>query len=288
MNKKKEIKNVKYFACIPSLFLQDCMCSSVLIDKKYFLEQSNGYEGGRFYIIPRQDEEHPSFENALFYMNCISFEHESLFWLFEDDNINLFNPFKEHSYEMDPVSLMEEISQLKLGGVNGIYFLEIGRKENDEEEIIYLDYSLKYGKRKKELSLYAQALRQSDPFSEYLHYYRVLETITENNAKKWINDNLDDLENFNFGTLKASVKCLGQKKSNINLYDIFKSKIKDRIIRLKERGDVGKYFYNVNRCGIAHGGSELRDFDFSVNLADIACDVYVIKLLAKMSILKNL
>ena len=48
---------------------------------------------------------------------------------------------------------------------------------------------------------------------------------------------------------------------------------------------IEKYLYNVNRCGIAHGNNPI---DFNTHLSEIQSDVYVMKLLAKMAIIKKL
>ena len=274
-------KDIKYFACIPSLVLQDYIYSPVEIDSRYSLEQSNGSEGGYFYFIPLTKGEHPEFEDAVFYLNCISFENEALSWLFEENEIKLFEPIEPPCY-CDPRSLLEEIADLKLGMIT----INFSGDEDDDDEIIRLNYSQKYSKRRVELSFYAQALRQSDPFSEYLHYYRILESITKNNAKDWIEKEIDNVIDFDFGKLNGEKNYRG-KRSNIDVYKILKEKYLKRIneIRGAYSMPIGKYLYSVNRCGIAHGSEPI---DFDTKLSDIRSDIYVVKLLSKMAVLKNL
>jgi hypothetical protein len=47
---------------------------------------------------------------------------------------------------------------------------------------------------------------------------------------------------------------------------------------------LAEYFYNENRCGIAHGISNIKEYDFSYNIEEISNDVYILKLLARIAI----
>ena len=43
---------------------------------------------------------------------------------------------------------------------------------------------------------------QFEPFSDFLHYYRIIESVDRGNGKEWIRANLDRIENFDFGFLE--------------------------------------------------------------------------------------
>ena len=74
----------------------------------------------------------------------------------------------------------------------------------------------------------------------------------------------------------------------LNMYDLLIKKASRRLKILKTKHqNISKYFYNVNRCGIAHGDRPIK-FDFDVNLSDISSDVCIIRLLAKMAILNKM
>lgn len=274
-------KNVKYFAYIPGLI--DNTCSQIKIDNKYFLEQTDPAQGGYFYLKPIKKNV-LKLEDIIFYFNCLSFENESPFWIFENGNdIKLFDsidPFNK--YENNPFCLLDEIQFLKFGIIL-ISFLD---NEEDDNFIIKLMYSKKYHNKKNELSLYSQALKQSDPFFEYLNYYRIIESIEKSNGKGWIKENIENINDFNFGKLKGATQNK-TKKIEIDTYEILKNKYSERLKYIKKNigMPIEKYLYNVNRCGIAHGKDPI---DFNIHLSEIQSDVYVMKLLAKMAIIKKL
>src|SRR5207245_1451766 len=63
-----------------------------------------------------------------------------------------------------------------------------------------------YGGAETLLRLYGTALRQADPLSEFLNYYRVIEAVAEQdtgerNGKKWVATNLASLDGHEFGRL---------------------------------------------------------------------------------------
>ncbi len=49
-------------------------------------------------------------------------------------------------------------------------------------------------------------------------------------------------------------------------------------------GSIADYFYNENRCGIAHGKTNIKTYDFSYTIEEISADIYILKLLARIAI----
>lgn len=47
---------------------------------------------------------------------------------------------------------------------------------------------------------------------------------------------------------------------------------------------MARYLYEVNRCGIAHGKSGPRLYDFAEDVREVARDVFILKLLARLAI----
>jgi hypothetical protein len=58
----------------------------------------------------------------------------------------------------------------------------------------------------------------------------------------------------------------------------------DNEIQIKlDRTNIAKYFYHENRCGIAHGMSDVKEYDFKYNIEKLLRDVYIMKLLSRIS-----
>jgi hypothetical protein len=51
--------------------------------------------------------------------------------------------------------------------------------------------------------------------------------------------------------------------------------------------NIAEYFYNENRCGIAHGKTDIKVYDFGFNILEISQDLYILKLLARIAIEDN-
>jgi len=142
----------------------------------------------------------------------------------------------------------------------------------------------------KELSLYSTALRQIDPFSEFLDYYRVIESISGSNGRDWISKNLPRLEVYNFGFLEFGSDALPRihkHRRRINVFSVYRRRALARL-RILTRQLAGKsvaeYFYVENRCGIAHGKQNVKKYDFKYNIEAVSKDNYILKLLSRMGI----
>ncbi|MBI9057643.1 MAG: hypothetical protein JEZ01_07695 [Labilibaculum sp.] len=148
-------------------------------------------------------------------------------------------------------------------------------------------------KSRKEIQLYSMGLKQTDPLSEFLCYYRVIESISRNNGKSWIDKKLEELEPYDFGFLELTgFWDNNHREENIetNIFSIYREKAISRLKHLKSSLDItiGKYLYNEIRCGIAHGKESVKIYDNGSILEEIALDTYIMKLLARMAIETNI
>jgi hypothetical protein len=156
-----------------------------------------------------------------------------------------------------------------------------------------LPLTAKYSIVSKELGLYSTALRQLDPLSEFLCYYRIIESISRDNGKDWLSVNLSRLENYDFGFLEFEVigeERVRKNQRRKNLFGFYRrralSRLKTLTARLSKKS-IEEYFYNENRCGIAHGKTDVKSYDFGFNIREISQDVYILKLLARIAIENN-
>ncbi len=151
-----------------------------------------------------------------------------------------------------------------------------------------IPYTRKYSRVAKELSLYSTAVRQLDPLSEFPCYYRVIESVSGTNGKEWISKNLHRLENYNFGFLEYGTDArAGPQIQRTNFFSIYRRRALARLRDLNSKlggRSAAEYFYHENRCGIAHGKSDVKEYDFKYNIEELSKDVYVLKLLSRIAI----
>jgi hypothetical protein len=146
-----------------------------------------------------------------------------------------------------------------------------------------------------EVRMYSTALRQLDPLSEFLHYYRVLESIdarargvSMSNAKAWVRANLPNLATFDFGRLEVRPDVGGTPR-RCNVFKVYQQRALKRVAALRQRltQPIEDYLYHEMRCGIAHGVSNTKTFDFGGTVEDVGRDLYVVKMLARLAIDRN-
>lgn len=159
----------------------------------------------------------------------------------------------------------ETINCIRLGPLGYVNFRWPGfDKEVD------IPYTKKYSRVAKELSLYSMAVRQIDPLSEFLYYYRVIESVTSSNGKEWILKNLGRLVNYDFGFLEfGSDALIGRHRRRTNVFSIYKIRALKRMEELNNKlsgRTIAEYFYHENRCGIAHGKADIKEYDFGFNI----------------------
>lgn len=290
----------------------------VIIDRRIALIQP--HPESRLFLCPLCPNPQPTTAEAWFYCDCISYEHEipalvdpTKEQLADFRHRYLHNgpseprechidescggngttkPFIRHpihpevltqTFLVDQLlSILEETRELRHGPLTFVLF-----RTHRYRRRVYLDYSTWYGSVSKEVSLYSAALRQADFLAEYLGYYRVIESATASNGKQWIIDALDRLKVHRFGKVLMG----HQKDDHYCPKDVLREYRKRANTRLRElrrtirtNEDLARYFYNVNRCGIAHGRNVVVKGDIVPSYFDIARDSVILKLLARMAI----
>ncbi len=288
---RKYIKKAEYF--IELVGLASDSIGAVIIDEKYSLIQIHpSYITA---IIPLINIESPSFNEVVFYTNCLAYLHEIPAFVRPARGKALVEPIEKEKisftnnayYEAIGIAY-ENINSLRLGSLAYVYF-----RWMDFEKITRLPLTLKYAALSQEISLYSTALRQLDPLSEFLNYYRVIESVSGNNGKDWILANLNRLEKYDFGFLEFEVvgkeRVLKYQRRK-NLFGFYRRRALLRLKTLTNRlsgRNIAEYFYNENRCGIAHSKTDIKVYDFGFNIREISQDLYILKLLARVAIDDN-
>ena len=280
MFQKKLKNNAKYYIELPGM-LSDCI-GDVTIDQKYAIVQIHPTYS--LAIVPFEKESHPTYEVVIFYSNCLAYEHELPVSIYTKKKKFYIEPItnttNRRSYEII-TQVYETMNDIRFG--SGIVSFRYPGfiKEVD------LQYSTKYHGAEKELSLYATALRQIDPLSEFLCYYRIIESITGGNGKDWIDSNIHRIGTYNFGFLDfGDMAYFHKTKRRTNLFSLYRRKAISRINILNKRlppGKISYYLYNEVRCGIAHG-KNIKEYDFDYNVMEISKDNFIMKMLSRIAI----
>jgi len=277
-------KDVSYFIEMVGLASSSVGC--VTVDNKYALIQVDPTYS--IVIAPPVGEDHPTFETVVFYTNCLAYEHDLPAFVLPVRRGALVQPVEEgprkyinDSYYDSLGMACEAINSIRLGPLGYVYFRWPGYKKD-----VDLAYTDKYSSVAKELSLYSTAIRQLDPLSEFLCYYRVIESTTGTNGKAWIANNLSRLHNYGFGFLEfGTASPLKKRRRRINLFSTYRRRALARLRDLNRRSiNVPDYFYHENRCGIAHGKSDVKEYDFKYNIEEISRDNYALKLLSRIAV----
>lgn len=261
----------------------------VTIDNRFALIQLNpSYSVA---IVPTSSDKHPTFNEVVFYTNCLAYEHDIPAFVWPARGKALIKPIErareeyiDHSYYLTLSTAYEAINSLRLGPLGYVYFRWQGFEQN-----VNLPYSDQYSCVAKEVSLYSTAVRQLDPLSEFLNYYRVVESVSGKNGKDWLNSNTPRLEYHDFGFLEYEIvgqERIGNQRRK-NLFSTYRKRALSRLKKLATKlgeKSIAEYLYNENRCGIAHGRTGVKAYDFGYNIQEISLDVYVLKLLARIAI----
>lgn len=309
-----KMKLAKHSIC--ACGLADSTVGDVTIDGRIALVQP--HPQSTLYLCPLAPNPYPSYGKAWFYSDCIAFEHEIPCVVYpQDSEFNSFRysfvhsgptrPQKHEIHHTDSntretfvvppaepsaVSRRHFMDQLLmiLGLVHeqryGPFTYVLFRTYQETEETD-LPYTKMYGSLEKEISLYASALRQGDFLSEYLGYYRVLESVTENNGKKWLASALPRLRQHAFGKVLVG-HSRDYESPPRNALGVFRRRALLRYRSLLKRfgndDAIARYLYNVNRCGIAHGKDSIVKGHVTPMYFEVGRDALLVKLLAKMAI----
>jgi hypothetical protein len=178
-------------------------------------------------------------------------------------------------------TILGEVREIRQGPLTYIVF-RYGRPGARTD----LAYSTDYAKASQDIHLYAVALRQADTLSEFLCYYRVIESVTNSNGVTWVTTAINRLGSHDFGRIEIGYELALVPRTR-NLLAIWRRRAFQRLSTLRRRHssaeEIAKYLYKINRCGIAHGQKILRG-DITPSYFEVVRDTYVLKLLARLAI----
>jgi hypothetical protein len=197
------LKKPKYFIELVGVAFDSI--GQVIIDGKYALLQFRRSDSTA--IIPLAGIDQPSFSEVVFYTHCLSYLHEIPAFVWPAKGNAFTKPiekekvdFLNKSYFDDLHTAYELINSFRLGPLAYVYFRFSGFSD-----VVNLRFSPKYAMASQEIALYSTALRQLDPLSEFLGYYRVIESVSGTNGKDWLAANLGRLDNYDFGFLEYEI-----------------------------------------------------------------------------------
>lgn len=294
---------------------------SIIVDARFDLR---GAEAScSFYLIPLDPLEDVPYTIAAFYADCIAFEHElpvlalpivealtnsDIPWNFAPQGFDVDDGRNPRYSYVDYLRYGAEIAGDITNGCWGYPIFRYDRYSSQkelqltEDGDVQVEWTAKYYGVSLALHLYNAALRQADPLSKYLCYYRVIENVTESNGKAWIEEQLDGFSghepepvwyraNKQAGVPQGLVPflrsehCFGDE-NRVNVVEVMRGHALLHLSRLKESLSVTKIserLYNENRCGIAHGRN-IKSHDLGDDFASILNDLKIIRFLARLSI----
>lgn len=278
-------KRLNYYFVCPGLAFDNNMVMT--LDNKYCLHRIE-HPPCPLFIVPIKSSK-LEFDMVTFYADCLAYLHDIPFNLSSIKQKSPIKPIisysrKENDYFGKSVEgIYESIVDLRL---NGYFWFKWPEAFTG---IINIDLHKIYEKAIKEIKLYSMALKQSDPLTEFLCYYRVIESISDDNGKKWIKVNLSKIKTFNFGFIQLQNICdeFNSRRQRRNLFTCYKRKALGKISKLNKSlssRSIDDYLYSDIRCGIAHGKRNLRLHDYALHLKDISESLFIIKLLARIAI----
>jgi len=291
---------------------------NVIVDRRIALVQP--HPESTLYLCPLRENRQPTSAEAWFYSDCIAYEHEvPALVMPTGSEVSAFRhrylhngPSKPQECEvlhlgngptsteklvrrpiparrltqaflMDQLlSILEETREIRHGPLTFVLFRTHRRRRR-----VHLNYSAIYGSVAKEISLYGAALRQADFLSEYLGYYRVIESATSSNGRHWISGAIGRLHDHRFGrVLIGHEEDLDSPPKNA--FGLYRRRAAGRLRQLRRTRstdeDLARYLYEVNRCGIAHGRDSIVRGEIVPSYFEVGRDAVVLKLLARMAI----
>jgi hypothetical protein len=190
------------------------------------------------------------------------------------------NAVKEY-YMEQLCTILGEVREIRQGPFTYIVF-----RHGRPGARIDLAYSTDYVKAAQDIHLYAVALRQADALSEFLCYYRVIESVTNSNGITWVAAAINRLGSHDFGRIEMGYYLAAVPRTR-NLLAIWRRRAFQRLSALRRHhssaSEIAKYLYKINRCGIAHGQKIVRA-DITPSYFEVVRDTYVLKLLARLAI----
>ncbi len=279
---------IRYSLECPGLCIESNVIAS--LDGKYILFHK-AHAPTPLYILIEKGKS-VNFSDIVVYADAFSYHHDLPTFIrsYDKQEGYLIKPliedlkgdklWDENIYYSNLIESYQSILDIKING--GISF----KWEKSYSDIIQIDLSSISSKAGKEVRLYSMALKQIDPLTEYLCYYRIFESLSQNNGKQWVTENIDKINLYDFGTLEVNY-CVGVCKYETKKYfELCKERALNRIKEINEgQKSVANYLYNTVRCGIAHGKeADVIMYDFNSNIKNVTEDIYIVKLLARIGI----
>jgi hypothetical protein len=279
---------IKYFLDFPGIHYDSDLIA--LIDNKYKIHLRVHPPTPTMII-----DSIPTFKELIFYTDCISYTHDVPGFFYQPvqkQNKSIITPIvtipkyenfsEERSYNLALEQIYSLIVDIKINAKvcfiwNKAYF-----------KTINIPLTLMFYKVSEEINMYSMALKQLDPLTEFLCYYRIIERITGDNGKQWIRNNLSRLNKYHFGFLEV-VDLIKHRKRNRrkNLFSFYRRRSINRILKLRrtlpKEISIEKHLYNDIRCSIAHG-KDIIKYDYKNNLKEVFLDIYIVKLLSRIAI----
>lgn len=313
--KSREFKLAK-FILTPFGLASDTV-GDVTIDGSIVLIQP--HPESELYLCPFRGKPHPGQSTAWFYADCIALDHEipvivspsktdirkfGFRYIYsgtrEPQEITQHNVDTGESstyYRRAPppdelarrhfsdhlFTILSEIRDFHHGPFTFVFFRHDGWNGR-----IDLPYTRNYSAASQEIHLYAAALRQADTLTEYLFYYRVVESTTNSNGLVWLEDAIQRIRNHQFDEIRIGMIHEQGTSDLISLYRRRASRRLTQLLKIHRTPfDVASYLYHVNRCGIAHGRDIIRA-DITPPYFEMVRDTYLMKLIARMAIEEKL
>lgn len=280
-------KRLNYYFICPGIAFDHNLL--MILDNEYYLYRIE-HPPSSLFIVPKNSPK-LDFERVRFYADCLAYLHDVPFNIGSRKKKSLIKTISNHVSTQTDTDIyyrtVEEIYSclvdLRLNGYVWFKWIDaFGTNFN-------FDLHSYYKAARKEIQLYSMALKQSDPLTEFLCYYRIIESISENNGKAWISENINRIRDFDFGFIqfeKVTENPQGVMRRK-NLFSYYRRRALNKIKQLNADSTIGSiecYLYNDLRCGIAHGNHHLRVYDYSLHLKDISESIFIVKLLARIAV----
>jgi len=161
------VPGLQYFSTPPTI-----------IDETYALVEADE-SAPLLALCPRVWSKHSSIEDAAFFAHCLSYLNDTpvSLWPARGQRRALQQPIagrrvKGDAYYQHLGAMMDLVHGARIGALGNFEFLCDANKDP-----LRLPLTKRYGHVKDAVAMYAFALRQADPISEFLHYYRILEWV---------------------------------------------------------------------------------------------------------------
>jgi hypothetical protein len=297
----------------------ECL-GAVLVDDSFWLE---GHEASNsFFLIPRDSATEIPFSTASFYADCIGFEHDFSALAIPPSGTYLndvdipwpcwFKAFRDPTPSEDFVRSLREAAEVANTLWNGLGvpiafrydWLDHPTEEVDGYDVVRVNWEGRYSGVRHAIHLYCAALRQVDPLTAYLCFYRIIENCSGNNGKSWIEAVIEDgLDTQSIAWCECppdsivpahladlvrsdNLSKTHHEREWTNLFEIFRAMAVQRRDELKQQlsaADIARRLYNENRCGIAHGG-DIRTHDLATDFREVLQDLKLLRFLSRIAI----